>query len=220
VRGLAGSWTRTCFPLLGQRGDLAVRKLNMVDWETPIAARYLKDIPAFRSVVVYVKDGKRVKALSGWTWPRWTARSPKRADDEARAGRAARGRRAVTGGTRARLRGLPKTRACRSRAWTRSSWRRARCGRPPSWVGPTWTRSTKRAAPTSRTATKCRCSQLICIIRRSTPSSCARIGEVGLTRTLGLELQVPFRVVSTTIQYTTPDGQPFMPLDAGRAPSR
>ena len=47
------------------------------------------------------------------------------------------------------------------------------------------------------------------------PFELRAIGEVGLTRTLGLELQVPFRVVSTTIQYTTPDGQPFMPLDAG-----
>jgi thiol-disulfide isomerase/thioredoxin len=57
------------FPLLGQRGDLAVRKLNMVDWETPIAARYLKDIPGLPYVVVYGKDGKRVKAVSGLDLP-------------------------------------------------------------------------------------------------------------------------------------------------------
>jgi hypothetical protein len=45
------------------------------------------------------------------------------------------------------------------------------------------------------------------------PAELRAVGEVGITRTLGLELQVPFRVVSTTIQYLTPDGQPYVPLD-------
>jgi len=53
------------FPLLGKRGDLALRKLNMVSWETPLAERYLKDIPGLPYVVVYGKDGKKVRAVSG-----------------------------------------------------------------------------------------------------------------------------------------------------------
>jgi thiol-disulfide isomerase/thioredoxin len=53
------------FPMLGQRSDLAVRKLNMVSWETPLAERYLKDIPSLPYVVVYGKDGKRLRAISG-----------------------------------------------------------------------------------------------------------------------------------------------------------
>jgi thiol-disulfide isomerase/thioredoxin len=53
------------FPLLGQRADLAVRKLNVVSWETPLAARYLKDVPGLPYVIVYGKDGKRVGAVSG-----------------------------------------------------------------------------------------------------------------------------------------------------------
>jgi thiol-disulfide isomerase/thioredoxin len=53
------------FPMLGRRGDLAVRKLNMVSWETPIAERYLKNIPSLPYVVVYGKDGKKVRAVSG-----------------------------------------------------------------------------------------------------------------------------------------------------------
>ena len=45
------------------------------------------------------------------------------------------------------------------------------------------------------------------------PFELRAVGEVGITRTLGIEVQVPFRVVSTTIQYLTPDGQPYVPLD-------
>lgn len=53
------------FALLGKRSDLAVRKLNVVSWETPLAARYLKDIPSLPYVVVFGKDGKRVGAVAG-----------------------------------------------------------------------------------------------------------------------------------------------------------
>jgi hypothetical protein len=40
-------------------------------------------------------------------------------------------------------------------------------------------------------------------------------GEYGIDQTFGVELQLPFRMVTTTVQYTTPDGQPYEPLDAG-----
>ena len=53
------------FPMLGQRSDLAVRKLNVVSWETPLAERYLKNVPGLPYVVVYGKDGKEVSAVSG-----------------------------------------------------------------------------------------------------------------------------------------------------------
>jgi thiol-disulfide isomerase/thioredoxin len=53
------------FPMLGRRNDLAVRKLNMVSWETPLAERYLKGIPSLPYLVVYGKDGKRLRAISG-----------------------------------------------------------------------------------------------------------------------------------------------------------
>jgi hypothetical protein len=51
--------------------------------------------------------------------------------------------------------------------------------------------------------------------QRTYPAELRAIAEVGVTRTLGLELQLPFRVIGTTIRYTTPDGQPYAPLDAG-----
>jgi thiol-disulfide isomerase/thioredoxin len=53
------------FALLGKRQDLALRKLNVVSWETPLARRHLKNVPNLPYVVVYGKDGKRVDAVSG-----------------------------------------------------------------------------------------------------------------------------------------------------------
>jgi thiol-disulfide isomerase/thioredoxin len=54
------------FALLRQRRDLAVRKLNVVSWETPLAERYLRDVPSLPYVIVYGKTGKRVRAVSGF----------------------------------------------------------------------------------------------------------------------------------------------------------
>jgi thiol-disulfide isomerase/thioredoxin len=54
------------FALLGKRGDLAVRKLNVVSWETPLSARYLKGIPSLPYVLVYGKDGRQVAAVAGF----------------------------------------------------------------------------------------------------------------------------------------------------------
>lgn len=53
------------FPLLGKRKDLALRKLNVVSWETPLAARYLTDVAGLPYIVVYGKKGKRVAAVEG-----------------------------------------------------------------------------------------------------------------------------------------------------------
>jgi thiol-disulfide isomerase/thioredoxin len=51
--------------LLARRKDLAVRKLNVVSWETPLAQHYLKDAPNLPLVVVYGHDGRRLDAISG-----------------------------------------------------------------------------------------------------------------------------------------------------------
>lgn len=53
------------FALLGKRNDLALRKLNVVSWETPLARRYLKDVPGLPYLLVHGKDGRRVRAISG-----------------------------------------------------------------------------------------------------------------------------------------------------------
>jgi thiol-disulfide isomerase/thioredoxin len=54
------------FALLAKRSDLALRKLNVVSWETPLAARYLKDVPHLPYVIVYGRNGQRVRAVSGF----------------------------------------------------------------------------------------------------------------------------------------------------------
>ena len=43
-----------------------MRKLNVVSWETPLAARYLKDAPGLPYVVVYGKSGRRVAVVGGF----------------------------------------------------------------------------------------------------------------------------------------------------------
>jgi hypothetical protein len=40
-------------------------------------------------------------------------------------------------------------------------------------------------------------------------------GEYGLSRTFGVEVQVPLRLVRTSVEYTTPGGASYEPIDAG-----
>jgi thiol-disulfide isomerase/thioredoxin len=54
------------FALLGKRADLAMRKLNVVSWETPLAKRYLKDVSGLPYLVVFGKSGKRVATVEGF----------------------------------------------------------------------------------------------------------------------------------------------------------
>ena len=53
------------FQLLGRRSDVVLRKLNMVSWETPLAERYLRGVESLPFVIVYGKDGKRVRTVVG-----------------------------------------------------------------------------------------------------------------------------------------------------------
>lgn len=51
---------------LQTRQDLALRKLNVLDWETPLAKRYLGDVSGLPFVIVYGKDGKEVDRIQGF----------------------------------------------------------------------------------------------------------------------------------------------------------
>jgi thiol-disulfide isomerase/thioredoxin len=53
------------FALLQRRTDVAVRKLDVVSWDTPLAGRYLGEVAKLPFVVVYGKDGKRIAAITG-----------------------------------------------------------------------------------------------------------------------------------------------------------
>jgi thiol-disulfide isomerase/thioredoxin len=44
---------------------LAYRKINIVSWETPVAQRYMQEVPSLPLLVVYARDGKRFKSMHG-----------------------------------------------------------------------------------------------------------------------------------------------------------
>jgi thiol-disulfide isomerase/thioredoxin len=48
---------------------LAYRKLNLVEWESPLAQRYVAAVPTLPFVIVYGADGKRFTTLTGANLP-------------------------------------------------------------------------------------------------------------------------------------------------------
>jgi thiol-disulfide isomerase/thioredoxin len=54
------------FQKMQSRGDIALRKLNVVSWETPLAKSHLKNVAKLPYVVVYGRDGKEVRAITGF----------------------------------------------------------------------------------------------------------------------------------------------------------
>ena len=53
------------FPKLAQRSDIAVRKVNVGNWESATSQRWLSDVPELPHLIVYDKRGKKVRAISG-----------------------------------------------------------------------------------------------------------------------------------------------------------
>jgi thiol-disulfide isomerase/thioredoxin len=53
------------FGLINQRQDIAYRKLNVVSWETPLAKHYLASVPSLPYLMVYGRDGRPVRSVSG-----------------------------------------------------------------------------------------------------------------------------------------------------------
>jgi copper chaperone CopZ/thiol-disulfide isomerase/thioredoxin len=51
--------------VLEKRHDVAYRKLDVVDWDSPLAKHWLANVPELPYVVVLAKDGHRVDAVSG-----------------------------------------------------------------------------------------------------------------------------------------------------------
>ena len=72
VVDFSAKWCEPCRDLdvhmldvLGKRNDVAYRRLDVGDWDTPLGKRYLKGIKKLPYVIVYDKAGKRVDAISG-----------------------------------------------------------------------------------------------------------------------------------------------------------
>ena len=51
--------------------------------------------------------------------------------------------------------------------------------------------------------------------QRLWPAELRLVGEYSLSHLFGVEVQAPFRLVHTSIEYTTLEGEPYDPLDAG-----
>ena len=53
------------YPILAKRSDIAVRKINVGSWDTPIAERYLGKVPELPYLVIYGKNGRHVGSIAG-----------------------------------------------------------------------------------------------------------------------------------------------------------
>lgn len=50
---------------LKTRHDLAYRKIDILDWDSPVVAHYMSNVNALPFVIVYGKDGKEVDRITG-----------------------------------------------------------------------------------------------------------------------------------------------------------
>ncbi len=53
------------FAKLETRRDIAVRKLNVVSWESPLAERWLRDVPELPLLVIFDPQGKQIGEMHG-----------------------------------------------------------------------------------------------------------------------------------------------------------
>jgi thiol-disulfide isomerase/thioredoxin len=51
--------------MIGRRTDLAYRRLDVVDWDSPLAAHYVRTVPSLPYVIVFAPDGRKVDAIAG-----------------------------------------------------------------------------------------------------------------------------------------------------------
>jgi hypothetical protein len=72
VVDFSGIWCRPCRKIdehmatvLGARKDVAYRRLDIGDWDSPLARHYLKDVPQLPYVIVYGPKGEKVDAITG-----------------------------------------------------------------------------------------------------------------------------------------------------------
>lgn len=73
---------REMFSILRAREDVALRKINMTDWGSPVAKQYLTKVAELPYVVVYSKSGQRIEAISGLELERLRAAIDRGASDE------------------------------------------------------------------------------------------------------------------------------------------
>jgi thiol-disulfide isomerase/thioredoxin len=53
------------YPTLAKRPDIAVRKIDVGSWDTPVAQRWLGDVAELPYLVIFDKKGRKVAAIAG-----------------------------------------------------------------------------------------------------------------------------------------------------------
>ncbi len=71
VFDFGAAWCEPCrqldehvMAMAARRSDIAYRKLDIGDWDTPLAKRWLERVPALPYVMVFAKGGRKVDAFS------------------------------------------------------------------------------------------------------------------------------------------------------------
>jgi thioredoxin 1 len=72
---------REMFSILRARDDVALRKVNVNDWGSPVARQYLRKVPELPHVIVYSKTGRKVEAITGLDLQRLRAAIDRGASD-------------------------------------------------------------------------------------------------------------------------------------------
>ena len=68
-------WAEWCLPckevdremaaILAETDDVALRKIDVVDWETPVAKQYLQRVSGLPYLLVYDREGQRIGVIEG-----------------------------------------------------------------------------------------------------------------------------------------------------------
>jgi thiol-disulfide isomerase/thioredoxin len=53
------------YPTLATRPDIAVRKIDVGSWDTPVAQRWLSEVPELPYLIIFDKNGRKVAAIAG-----------------------------------------------------------------------------------------------------------------------------------------------------------
>lgn len=72
VIDFSGIWCKPCreidkhmVKVLGEKNDVAYRRLDIGDWDSPLAKRYLTEVPQLPYVIVYGPNGDKIDAIVG-----------------------------------------------------------------------------------------------------------------------------------------------------------